>query len=391
VVKTFNGYMLIADITGYTMYLSKSELEHAQGTLTALLELLIDHTRPPLVISRLAGDAVISYGLQEDFFQGQSFIELIESTYIAFRKAIERMVLNNTCRCKACANISSLDLKFFVHFGAFVIQRISDHDELVGSDVNLIHRLLKNHVSEITGWNAYALYTAASIQQLGLESICASMLPHSEEYEHLGTVEVWIQDMHPVWEEKKEAARITIPPREIALQLETEIAAPPEKVWDFIVLPQYRRVIIGSDRQEIINRRGGRVVAGSVYQCFHGDQLILETVLEWQPFERIVTQDLIPIPIPNTSLLVEHRLEAIDTGTRLIEVWSKAKGPLIGRLMVNRVAISKSKGARKALEGFKQLVESELAAKASDLPAGSSISPQMVSEEAAASLQRPLD
>ena len=49
------GYFLIADITGYTQYLSVSELEHAQQTLTSLLNLLIEHTKPPLVISRLAG------------------------------------------------------------------------------------------------------------------------------------------------------------------------------------------------------------------------------------------------------------------------------------------------------------------------------------------------
>ena len=67
-----SGFLLIADITGYTAYLSASELEHAQGTLTALLELLIEHTRPPLIISRLAGDAVISYGLQDQFMQGQT-------------------------------------------------------------------------------------------------------------------------------------------------------------------------------------------------------------------------------------------------------------------------------------------------------------------------------
>ena len=34
------------------------------------LELLLAHTRPPLVLSRLAGDAVISYGLRGSFFQG---------------------------------------------------------------------------------------------------------------------------------------------------------------------------------------------------------------------------------------------------------------------------------------------------------------------------------
>jgi hypothetical protein len=95
--KTPEGYLLIADITGYTRYLSESELEHAQETLTALLELLVENTRPPLVISRLAGYAVISYGLREDFFQGQTLIEKIEDTCVTFRKAIERLVLNNGC------------------------------------------------------------------------------------------------------------------------------------------------------------------------------------------------------------------------------------------------------------------------------------------------------
>jgi hypothetical protein len=123
--KTHEGYLLIADITGYTRYLSESELEHAQETLTALLELLVENTRPPLVISRLAGDAVISYGLRGDFFQGQTFIEKIEDIYVTFRKALERLVLNNTCRCNACANISLLDLKFFIHYGSFGIQHIS--------------------------------------------------------------------------------------------------------------------------------------------------------------------------------------------------------------------------------------------------------------------------
>jgi hypothetical protein len=47
-VATQFGYFLIADITGYTQYLSASELDHAQKTLTALLNLLIKHTKPPL-------------------------------------------------------------------------------------------------------------------------------------------------------------------------------------------------------------------------------------------------------------------------------------------------------------------------------------------------------
>ena len=75
------GFILIADITGYTAYLNESELEHAQETLTDLLELLIDHTESPLVISRLEGDAVISYGLETGFVSGQTLLETIEKTY----------------------------------------------------------------------------------------------------------------------------------------------------------------------------------------------------------------------------------------------------------------------------------------------------------------------
>src|SRR4051812_19755187 len=107
------GYFLIADITGYTQYLSESELDHAQKTLTALLNLLINHTKPPLIISRLAGDAVISYGLRGSFVGGQTFAEILEETYVSFRQQIELMVHNTTCQCNACRNIGSLDLKFF--------------------------------------------------------------------------------------------------------------------------------------------------------------------------------------------------------------------------------------------------------------------------------------
>jgi hypothetical protein len=82
-----SGMLLIADISGYTKFLASSELEHAQDSLRSLLNLLIEHTRPPLVISRLEGDAVISYAPAGSFQQGQSIVEIIESTYYDFCRA----------------------------------------------------------------------------------------------------------------------------------------------------------------------------------------------------------------------------------------------------------------------------------------------------------------
>ena len=61
------GYLVIADITGYTAFLSDSELEHAEDSLRDLLDLIIEQTKPPLVISRLEGYAVISYAPEASF------------------------------------------------------------------------------------------------------------------------------------------------------------------------------------------------------------------------------------------------------------------------------------------------------------------------------------
>lgn len=378
-----SGFLLIADITGYTAYLSTSELAHAQETLTALLELLIEHTRPPLILSRLAGDAVISYGLQDQFMQGQTFVELIEDTYIAFRRAVELMVLNNTCGCHACANVGALDLKFFVHFGEFGLQRLSDHDELVGSDVILIHRLLKNHVAEQIGTRAYTLYTEAAVRRLGLQEMCAGLTAHAERYEHLGEVQTWVQDMHPVWERKREATRLTIPPGQVALRLEAELAMPPHLVWNYLVQPEHRKLLVGSDSQRILDRQQGRVDRGSAYQCFHGKRIILQTVLEWRPFEQLTTEDLV---MPGTTVLVDYRLAPTPAGTRLVETFSKTRGPLHTRLVGDLMLARMRPGKVQELEAFKRHIEADLAQRGGAGLVAASIPPGEIAQAAATSL-----
>ena len=351
--KTHSGYLFIADITGYTRFLSESELEHAQETLTALLEMLVDHTRPPLVISRLAGDAVISYGLQENFFNGQSFLEKIEDTYIHFRQRINLLVLNNNCHCNACANIGSLDLKFFVHFGAFGIQRISDHDELVGSDVNLLHRLLKNTVKEATEFGAYALYTNAALQEMGLDGSETGMIRHRESYEHLGEVEIWVQDMHRVWEDRKDSLKLDFSGRWI--QKEIEIDAPLEVVWHHLASPETRHILIGADRIKLEGLEKGRISPGSIYQCYHGDRVIPQTVLEWVPFERMIVKQA--SLMSSIHFLVEYCVAPSGNGTRLVMNSDAPDGPLFGRLMIRAMNSMLRTMMEEAFAAFKDAVE----------------------------------
>ena len=55
---------------------------------------------------------MFSYAFGDAFPDGRTFLDLVEGTYTAFRRAIGWTVLNNTCHCNACAHVSSLDPPF---------------------------------------------------------------------------------------------------------------------------------------------------------------------------------------------------------------------------------------------------------------------------------------
>lgn len=322
------------------------------------MKLLIDHTKHPLKISRLEGDAVVSYTLPGVSISGQTLVEKVEDTYVAFKRAIEVMALNNSCGCNACANISTLDLKFFVHYGTFGLQRLGEHEELVGSDVNLIHRLLKNSVVETTGVRAYTLYTEAAIGALGLQGMASTLTEHRETYEHLGAVTVFIQDMGPVWQDRKKAEVIRLAPSEVLLEVDGLVNATPEVVWDRLGRPEFRKVLIGSERQEVQGRQNGRIAADSAFQCFHGDRVVTQTILEWIPFERVVTRDRV---IADVHVLTEYELRAEGEATRLFQRVGRPSGNLLLRGIVGFGLARMRKAAIRDLDAFARVVEADSA------------------------------
>lgn len=383
------GYILIADITGYTVYLNESELDHAKGTLTDLLELLIEETKPPLVINRLEGDAVFSYGLDEAFVNAQTFLESIEDTYVAFRRAVELMVLNNTCNCSACANVSNLDLKFFVHHGTFALQEVGENEELMGTDVNLIHRLLKNSVTEETGIRAYILCTDAAETALGLTAMSGNLVAHTENVADFGPVKLWIRDMHPVYEARRDEVATEVSQDQILAQDQIEIAVPREILWDYLNQSEFRNFLLGSDRFEVENKQDGLIGSGSVYLCYHGKKQVSQVVREWQPFERILVQTRPPMPGRPVFLDTEIRLSPIPKGTRMEVFHGNLTGPRLKMALARRMFRSKTQKeqSRRDLEEFRRRVESDYAARQSRLASPAELPRDVIGEAAAASLR----
>lgn len=355
------GYLVISDITGYTTYLKESELEHARDSLSTLLGLLIEYTRSPFTIAKLEGDAVFSHAPSGAFLEGQTLVEMFEGTYLAFRKALELMVINTTCTCNACSNLPNLDLKFFIHYGTFTIQDLGKHTELLGTDVNLLHRLLKNRIAEELGLKAYAAYTKAVLDTLPIEPLISEAKRHRESYADVGVVDLRVQDMQGIWERKRDAQRIEVKPEDALVTLHLEAPLEQPQLWEYITRPEYRTILMGAESQRLENPEDGRTGPGSVYYCAHEAGIAVHTVLDWQPFDQYTTDET--YPVPKTHAFSTYRLQPIEGGTRLSLSIGRMQGPWLNRticeFVVKRVMVA---NIPKSFQSFLARVDEDLAA-----------------------------
>jgi hypothetical protein len=281
---TQHGYLLLADISGYTSFVAGTELDHSHEILTDLLETICMQIDKLLTIHKLEGDAVFAYAPEDIIARGETILELIETTYMAFRDRQTDIKRSTTCTCRACQNIPSLDLKFILHHGDYILQQVRGIREMVGSDVNLVHRLSKNHVTEATGWRAYLMITEACLTHLDLKLEDAHK--QIESYEHLGEIKTLNVDMHRRYAEIKEARRIFIGKQDADLYFSVDFPTPPPLTWEWLQDP-IRRNAWGGDHVHWTrgDRPQGRTGSGASNHCAHGKTVSTEVTVDWRPFD----------------------------------------------------------------------------------------------------------
>ena len=191
--------------------------------------------------------------------------------------------------------MQSLDVKFVVHHGEFVRQRMSGREELAGRDVILVHRLLKNDVGKTFGARAYALYSDACARAMNINPQAQGLIEHAETIEHIGETECWVSDLEQAWTRQNETVRAVVRRADAIGVLETDFAARPAAVWDLIAKPANRLRWQGSD-DVIESTVKGRRGAGTQNHCMHGKDAIIEDILEWRPFDSITLTTLLPVP-----------------------------------------------------------------------------------------------
>ena len=323
------GHLVIADISGYTRFLTESELEHANGIIEDLLNSTIAAVDAPLRLSTIEGDAILLYGELVEGTVGQTMVESVERLYVAFSGALETMVLNTTCQCNACVNINALGMKIVMHCGEFTLSSIGGRETITGPDVILAHRLLKNHVIEETGIDDYLLLTQGCVDALGVEAIVAGWTPHTEEYEHVGSVDGYVASLKDVWEFTRSQNEDKVVQRDAWFTVSAYSAAPPELVWDHVINPVKRTKWMRVNGSEVKGTNAGRIGPGSEYHCAHGpdNEISIFSVIDMKAVDYVT---FVSIAAPGVALKWTEYVIASGGGSRLINYASEPFDPETG-------------------------------------------------------------
>lgn len=313
--KAENACFLIADISGYTGFLARVELDHAQDIIADLMDTVLKCLRPSFKLAKFEGDAVFVYSVGETF-DGNLIQDAIESAYLSFRRRLRNIRQSTVCECKACSRMQDLDLKFVGHHGAFIRQRMGGREELAGRDVILVHRLLKNDVNEKLGDHAYVLLTGSVLTAMGVDPVAQDLIEHPQIIDIIGDVPCWLRDLEAVWRTESERARHEVTRDQAVMALEFEIGAPRPVVWEYFTSPGQRPKWRAAEEVREA-ARGGRRGVGTVNHCMHGAAAIVEEILDWRPFDYLTLTTLLPAPdaprIPMTYIFSEHG----DRGTKV--------------------------------------------------------------------------
>jgi hypothetical protein len=271
-------------------------------------------------------------------------LDTLDAAYFAFRRRQEAIDRATACDCNACVLIPRLDLKFVAHHGAFGRQHVAGSEELSGSDVILVHRLLKNGVAEVIGHAGYAFYTDAVVAAMGVDPAQLRMRTHAEEVEGIGPVSGWIQDLHERWAEERERRRVKVSRDEAVDVNSYEVPGPRSLAWSYLTEPELRAAWTPGVKRVDEKTPDGRRGAGTRNHCVHGKNVTLEEILDWRPFDYYTVEIKPPMPLLK-PFRITYELEDSPGGTRVTEISAPGNGfgqrfliGMVGRMLAGEFA-----------------------------------------------------
>ncbi len=279
-----NASIFIPDISGYTEFVSRTELVHSAHIINELLEVLVESNCAGLTLAEIEGDALLFYRTGEPL----PFDEMTRQALTMFTNFHQRLNVierDSICQCGACQTASNLSLKFVVHFGGIEQMRVASFVKASGIDMIIAHRLLKNHLHTKEYLLATERYLAAVADRQAEPEL--QWQRASEVYPVIGAV--------PFEYAALDGVRKSIPPAPARPQagvrledqsVEIDVAAPMMAVYQKLIDLNARSLwvdgIRGGDGEQPIDRINTR------HFCYFDDFTV-----EIVPIDRVVSENAI--------------------------------------------------------------------------------------------------
>lgn len=150
-----NATILIPDISGYTEFFSKTELEFSTGVLCELLNELMRVADADFKVAEIEGDAILFY-ITDKKLSPADLISYCLRAYSHFHEYLIKIV-ERVADPEACQAAKKLNVKFIAHYGSIAEMNIRNFSKPVGLEIIKAHKLLKNSINS----KAYILITDA--------------------------------------------------------------------------------------------------------------------------------------------------------------------------------------------------------------------------------------
>jgi hypothetical protein len=255
------GTFVLADIGGYTKFLTGVGIEHAKETTEHILNRLIKSAGGGWKVANVMGDCVFFFN--EGREPPADTFRKLRAMHETFQDTQMEIASGSTCRCGACDRTEDLSLKFIVHAGEFDVQNIGGRKELIGPDVIVATRLLKNSVPV----REYVITTppaAAVAEAAGIPAQKAT-----DELESIGVMEYTYVDLGPVRDAHRESKEVYVSPQDSNLTVSHEIEAPASVVWEALS-KLAKRALWQVTVSKMEHIQGGLDAVGEVHRCLHG-------------------------------------------------------------------------------------------------------------------------
>lgn len=302
-----HGTFILADIGGYTAFLSDVGIEHAKEITSHLFNGMVDLEPDRWKVGNVVGDCLFLYtdsGCCED-----EVLDHVLGLYDQFLDSISEVMGGSTCGCGACDRTGDLALKFVVHCGEFDVHDVAGRVELIGPDIVVAHRLLKNEVPA----REYVLITKPMADQLTDQEL--NTVAGSDTFDDVGTIDYRYVDLAPYREYYHRRHKVLLTPAEADVVSLVEIAAPVDEVWQ-VAVDNTRGPEWAPTLERVDHLSGPTEGAGAVHTCLHGDgaKYVHHTVF-FDPENHRWTDRIFGVPVIG-EMYQTWVCEEIDDGTR---------------------------------------------------------------------------